>query len=732
MLAPAIPLVTRGVNREKANGMESSVTISRLRKVARHFRTNWFRCLLLALIGIFVRSPALQGQCIWDDAYLAHDNPFIKSPLLILESFRHYLFLDSFSAHYRPVQNLSFIIDYFFWNTDEFGFHLTNVLLHAGSGILLYFLLRQLFASLWLRKAPLPVRDRALIRMPWISHGAFLVALLWVVHPVHSAAVDYISGRADSLTFFFAAAGWLLFMRAQRTMRPIERGLIYFLAASSGLLALLSREIACIWIVIFLAHLFFIERHLPRRVRVCALLSCLGLIMIYFGFRQLPEQRLMQPDQQSGWTAPVRAALMARALGDYGRLMIFPATLHMERTVFDPMSCRSNSDWRRAIHADYLSILGLLLFAGLVFGSLRKGRGQTARVFGAAWFLAAYLPISNIVQLNATVAEHWLYLPSVGLLIFIAGCALELPMRYRRAVPALAIIAVLGLSVRSFLRSGDWTDEETFYKHTLAAGGASGRVATNLGQVYARRGNYAEAEKIFRRVLQLLPDYPLAQNNLADVLYRQGKKKEAEILLVRIEKNSVETRKEYPRTWIGAFNLAVLRHNAHENKSAIAILDKAREDYPQTWELISLESEIVRQTQCRITSRTKLRARQLVALRRGSRARPPVCAARRHHSRRSGSAPRDLARRARRGSDATDGNDTNAPEPVGRSISDAAAGHRTPAGRTASVHFALRNPRENGPRRRSPRRAHSSEPSPGARQIADRFQLGVHLEARIR
>src|SRR5712692_2255597 len=187
----------------------------------------------------------------------------------------------------------------------------------------------------------------------------------------------------------------------------------------------------------------------------------------------------------------------------------------MERSVFEPMTWRSNSDWRKTIGLEYLSISGLSLLAVFFLGVIKKGRGKALRLFGAAWFLAAYLPISNIVQLNATVAEHWLYLPSVGLLIFIAGCALELPMRYRRAVPALAIIAVLGLSVRSFLRSEDWTDEETFYKHTLAAGGASGRVATNLGQVYARRGNYAEAEKIFRRVLQLLPDYPLAQNNLA-------------------------------------------------------------------------------------------------------------------------------------------------------------------------------------------------------------------------
>src|SRR5207237_4823312 len=127
----------------------------------RIINTHWFRCAFMAAIAILIHSPALQGQRIWDDQYLAHDNPFIKSPLLILETFRHYLFLDSLSAHYRPVQNISFIVDYFFWNTDSYGFHLTNMLLHAGSGVLLYFLLRQLFASLFLRRVSVAVRDRA-------------------------------------------------------------------------------------------------------------------------------------------------------------------------------------------------------------------------------------------------------------------------------------------------------------------------------------------------------------------------------------------------------------------------------------------------------------------------------------------------------------------------------------------------------------------------------------------
>src|SRR5204863_7758078 len=126
----------------------------------------------------------------WDDHYLAHANPFIKSPLLILESFRHYLFLDSLSVYYRPVQNISYIVDYFFWNNDTWGFHLTNVLLHAVSGVLLYFLLRQLFASFFLRHVSAPLQIRALRRLHWISDSAFLVALIGVIHPVHSAAVD--------------------------------------------------------------------------------------------------------------------------------------------------------------------------------------------------------------------------------------------------------------------------------------------------------------------------------------------------------------------------------------------------------------------------------------------------------------------------------------------------------------------------------------------------------------
>src|SRR5262245_25040317 len=185
---------------------------------------QWPRYFFLGAIGFVVRVPAIQGPLIWDDVHLARDNPFIKSPLLALEAFRHYLFLDSFSGHYRPVQNLSYMVDYFFWNTDPAGFHLSNILLHVTAGLLLYRLLTHLLCKsggLW------EGDDPRLARMGELA--AFLISAIWMVHPVHSAAIDYISGRADSLAFAFSAGGWLLVLQARVAKTRWLRGVLYLL-----------------------------------------------------------------------------------------------------------------------------------------------------------------------------------------------------------------------------------------------------------------------------------------------------------------------------------------------------------------------------------------------------------------------------------------------------------------------------------------------------------------------
>ena len=548
--------------------------------LTRYLRKDWLRCLLLAVVGFAVRAPALQGQLIWDDQYLARDNPFIKSPLLALEAFRHYLFLDSYSAHYRPVQNLSYMFDYAFWNTNTFGFHLTNVLLHVLSGVLLYFLLRRLFVRLGALSGKLDP-----------SLAALAVAAIWLVHPVHSAAVDYISGRADSLAFVFACAAWLLFFKARDCAGKGPAIVLYLLTFASALLALCSRETALIWLVLFIVYALAFERTLGRRAKYAVAIACVVVIAAYAGLRHLPGQRATASPSM-GWSAPVRGILMLRALGDYTRLLVFPSNLHMERTVFSGPAFQNETGREGAVTLEYLSLLGAAALVSLVAMTLWRTPGQRMRIFGAAWFMIAFLPTSNLVDLNATVAEHWLYLPSVGFLIFLAGCAVE--FRMRPAQIAVLIAATAALGVRSFYRSGDWVDPETFYERTAAAGGTSCRVSVNLGQIYAGRGDYAKAEKLFRNVLSIQPDYTIARNNLADALSHLGRDKEAEQVLAQATAGAHQSRKDYPRTWIAAMNFARLLDSKKDAAGAYNVLENARRDYPGTWELISYESELLR------------------------------------------------------------------------------------------------------------------------------------------
>ena len=561
-------------------------------RLYRLLEPQWLRCLILALLGFVVRIPALQGEPIWDDDYLTRSNPFIRSPLFLLEVFRQHLFPESYSAHYRPVQNISYMTDYLLWNGNFYGFHLSSLLIHVAAGVLLYLLLGQLLQPL-LQKKSGTLGDASALNPSAASWFAFLVAVLWIVHPVHSAAIDYVSGRADSLAVFFGCAAWLLYLRARLCRSRVARITLLVASWAGGLLALCSRENGSLWPLLFLLYTLAFERRTKAWHRAAIVAACLLLFATYYGLRQLPADRPVS-SASSNWTPALRGVLMLRALGDYGRLMLFPGNLHMERTVFSASAYATEKGRQGAIDFEYLSLFGVLVLAGFILLSLRRSPGQRVRIFGAAWFVMTYLPISNLVELNATVAEHWLYLPSIGFLIFVAGCAVDIPLRWRPVGIAFVGVAVLALGVRSSIRSSDWASNETFARRTMATGGATVRVALLLGQVYSNRGDYVKAEGILRKAVQLCPDYPFARNNLAHALLHLGKEKEAEALFAASAGAAHESRKEYPRTWIAALNVAHTREMEHDGAGAIALLERARKDYPDTWELISTESELLR------------------------------------------------------------------------------------------------------------------------------------------
>ena len=86
-----------------------------------------------------------------------------------------------------------------------------------------------------------------------------------------------------------------------------------------------------------------------------------------------------------------------------------------------------------------IAVSGSLLLVVFALGAWWSGSGQRLRRIGAGWFLHSdFYPVSNLFALNASVAEHWLYLPSIGFLLFLVGIGLDLPSPRGRVAPYLA------------------------------------------------------------------------------------------------------------------------------------------------------------------------------------------------------------------------------------------------------------------------------------------------------
>ena len=529
--------------------------------------------VLLAAVAT-VYAPSLSGQFLWDDTALVLHNLLIRSPLFTLEIFRHNLF-NGESNFYRPTQTFTFIVNYYFWALDPFGYHLTSILIHAANAFLLFLVLRRVLPTL------LPGRTDLM---------AFGVALVWAMHPVHSAAVAYVSGSADSLAMMCCLTAWLCCERALATVHPARR-LGWAAGAFSGLLlGLCAKEIAFVWLLIFGGYLLGLRANgVTRRARAFVVAGCVAALLAYAGLRGLPPRPPTPPPMPP---LPAKGLLMIRALGDYGSLMLFPDKLFMERQVFAAPGL-ANPDEESVYLA--LAAGGVAMLAAFAAGACWPGRGRNLRRFGAGWFLLGFLPISNLFSLNASVAEHWLYLPSIGFLLFLTGVGLDLPFSSvpprRRAVFAMTavLLAAGALGVRTWYRTFDWSDELTFFRQTIADGGDVPRARAGLAVAYSRQNDDANAVAVLREVVTKYPKVISSRINLATALGRQGQTAEARTLL---EKTAGELfakggdPREVVATIHGLDRLEA--DNPAWPERHRALLANATARHPDSWELVQL------------------------------------------------------------------------------------------------------------------------------------------------
>ena len=468
--------------------------------------------VLLLAAALATYAPALRNGFVWDDQALILRDPLIRSWQLIWEGFQHFLFTDATASDfYRPLQRLSYTLDYAAFFISPFGYHLVSVLWHAAAAIALFYFAKEFLALC-------KVGQLHRIRI------ASLAALIWVLHPVQSAAVVYVSGRADPLS---AAFGFLALFFLLRMLQAIGN-LKWLFGIGAGICFLasaLSKEIG----LIFLLVGFVLVLAQARRGALLGLLGLTGAVLVAYVGLRLPAEHLATPPVALV-PALVRPIVAARAVAEYAGLLILPRHLHMEREVatypFGFVSASLDAaSWR-----ELQTLLGLILIVAAAW-TLWRLRRQREIFLPLLFSLVCYLPVSGIISLNATVAEHWLYLPSAFLFLAVVAAVDSLGSKI---VWACLTIWLLFLPLRTFARTFDWKDQRTFLTRTIAAGGNSARMLINLGGLELSEGHLDAARQALEKALAKEPDNALARLNLAAVKIKARDFAGAHVLLNQI------------------------------------------------------------------------------------------------------------------------------------------------------------------------------------------------------
>ncbi len=495
----------------------------------------WRRSLVTVLLVGAVAvafGNALQNEFVYDDRLLIVDNPAVRAPAGDLHAL----------AFYRPLRTLSYRLDYALGGLDPRVFHLMNVVYHAATTVLVRAILERTGAS--------PV-------------AATTGALLFAVHPVQTDSVTYAAGRRDVLCGLFFTAGFLAYLR----YRDTKRRSALIAALLCYVLAILAKEMAItLPIVCFLFDRFSMARasapsspdgrseqsrpvqlqgasertrrrsgsyaaqvsdratQQMRRYRLFAAIAGVGVTYAVYGTF---VQRVMKATPWHGGTFGSNLATVLRIWVRYLALLMWPARLSAD------YSYRAFPVSTALLDPGALAAALLLVALGAL-ARWRWRRGDLAG-FGAAWWAVTLLPVSHLVPYRELLAEHYLYVPMVGVAAVVAGIVDATGARTtgartsaRRVVLAVALVAALAAMARTIVRNRDWYDGETLWAATVATVPDCARAHFNLGQVYFERVRLEDAEREWLAAVAITPDDLETLLALATLYNRQARFDDAE------------------------------------------------------------------------------------------------------------------------------------------------------------------------------------------------------------
>ena len=469
-----------------------------------------------ALLGIALCAmiavsyyPALLGGFVWDDLN------FVEQPAVHAWSGLWNIWFSPADikgeGHYWPIIYTTFWLEHKLWGLAPFGYHLVNVLLYMVNVLLLWALLRRLAVP-----------------------GAWAVAAVFAVHPMHVESVAWVMGRKDLLSGLFCMAAALCWIRsmegtgggwpdcrdspalgqrlpsrsARRGWRlhlvPAQRPGLYLAALGLFTAAMLSKSVAVTLPVAFAICIWW------KRGRVTwpdvSRIAPFFLVALFIAVADLSYYASgRQVDLDYGFAE--RSLIAARALWFYVGKLAWPTDLAVVYPLWD-IDAGDPVAWSYVIAAVAVAAL-------LWYGRHRLGRGPLA---GALFFAVTLSPVLGFVDYNymlySLVAERYAYLAGIGVMSVVIGAAIlsasGLPNYLKLGATGvfLAVLAVFGKL--TWEQAGIYRDNISLYTHIVSMNPEARYIHRNLAIALNEAGRPAEALAASRIAVEQMPDYAKA------------------------------------------------------------------------------------------------------------------------------------------------------------------------------------------------------------------------------
>ncbi|MCU0663301.1 MAG: hypothetical protein MUC50_13365 [Myxococcota bacterium] len=458
----------------------------------------WLFGGVLGVVSVLAYLPSAWGGFVWDDLNNLGHNTRLCEWQNILDVFVNPAMWSAekgpgLVGTYRPLSLSLFVLDFKVWGGAPWGYHVTNIFLHLLCVITLF----NLF-----------------FLMTGRSDHAFLMALIFAVHPVGVEAIAWINGRSEPIALIFGANALCLLLR-KNTGKIVDALALSVLL----LLSVLGKESGVVFF--FLAGFLVVIKAKKLGAARVAVFGCALLLALaaYFFLRQNALG--------AGVAPPIGkiATILPFALGPLWFKGLQTAVLPVDRAIVMVASwAKANTSFENILYM-CLSVVIVVLAAYTLF------KRQWNLSIGIFWFLIGLLPASMLIILGWPGFSRWMYIALPGLLIAFRELLVILGKRVQWPHGKGVIVAIASAYLFLLeLAIPVWGDNVELYKRTIIENPGDSYGYTSLGIVLFTQGQYLEIEKLFRKSLAIDPSDAVASMGLAMELSRRGRCHEARLI----------------------------------------------------------------------------------------------------------------------------------------------------------------------------------------------------------